>query len=423
MGFISEFRTSLENPQTPLSFPAEWLLDMFNGGRTDSGIRVSELTAFQCTTFLACVDLIAGSLASLPKHVFERTIVANGRASHRVAFEHGYYDLINLEPNEEMSRFVFDKAFMAHVLAWGNGYAEIQRDAGNAAVAMWPRNPNVPPHMVGVTEKTSRANVEQIGQEFLTFSLRPDLKCWEQEYRRKLFPRATIGRNAGRKFGVFFDTWPLVTPAANDLRTFIQAMVQWGVWAPNDARERLNDNPIDSEAADNTWMQINMAPTDQLYQTPALSSDGSGGASGDANKDRSDRNARPILVERVSRAYMRLFSDAFGRIKARSAADLKDFRQVFLPVLMAIGEELERQAGELMHSEASPEPLENSRFLTGYIETMHHRAQNESWSTANGNSDTICVRELRRAVRSLAVEAYRNVATAAAKQHTEGEPS
>jgi HK97 family phage portal protein len=142
-----ESRSSLENPASPLSYPAEWLLDMFNGGRTDSGIRVSELTAFQCTTFLACVDLIAGSLASLPKHVFERTIVANGRASHRVAFEHGYYDLINLEPNEEMSRFVFDKAFMAHVLAWGNGYAEIQRDAGNAAVAMWPRNPyNTRPH-------------------------------------------------------------------------------------------------------------------------------------------------------------------------------------------------------------------------------------------------------------------------------------
>lgn len=138
---FAERRSSLENPQTPLSYPAEWLLDIFNGGRTDSGIRVSELTAFQCTTFLACVDLIAGSIASLPKHVFERTIVASGRASHRVAYEHDYYELINVEPNDEMSRFVFDKAFMAHVLAWGNGYAEIQRDAGNQAVALWPRNP------------------------------------------------------------------------------------------------------------------------------------------------------------------------------------------------------------------------------------------------------------------------------------------
>jgi HK97 family phage portal protein len=138
---VLERRSSLENPATPLSFPAEWLLDMFNGGRTDSGIRVSELTAFQSSTFLACVDLISGSIASLPKHVFERTIVASGRASHRVAYEHNYYDLINVEPNEEMSRSVFDKAYMCHVLAWGNGYAEIQRDEGNQAVALWPRNP------------------------------------------------------------------------------------------------------------------------------------------------------------------------------------------------------------------------------------------------------------------------------------------
>lgn len=144
-----ERRSSLENPQTPLSYPAEWLLDMFNGGRTDSGIRVSELTAFQCTTFLSCVDLIAGSIASLPKHVFERTLVANGRASHRIAYDHGLYDLINLEPNDEMSRFVFDKAYMAHILAWGNGYAEIQRDAGNTPIAIWPRNPyKTHPHRI-----------------------------------------------------------------------------------------------------------------------------------------------------------------------------------------------------------------------------------------------------------------------------------
>src|SRR6185437_10328700 len=83
-----EFRSSLENPQTPLSYPAEWLLDIFNGGRTDSGIRVSEMTAFQATAFLACVDFIAGVIASLPKHVFERRIVANGRASHHVAWDH-----------------------------------------------------------------------------------------------------------------------------------------------------------------------------------------------------------------------------------------------------------------------------------------------------------------------------------------------
>ena len=136
-----EQRSSLENPQTPLSFPAEWLLDIFNGGRTDAGVRVSELTAFQVITFLACVDLIAGSIASLPQHVYERVLLGNGRVAHHVAYDHGLYEMVHLQPNDEMSSFVFTKAYMAHILAWGNGYAELQRDGGNRVTAIWPRNP------------------------------------------------------------------------------------------------------------------------------------------------------------------------------------------------------------------------------------------------------------------------------------------
>lgn len=116
-------------------------MDLFQGGRTDSGIRVSELTAFQTTTFLCCVDLIAGKIGALPRHVFERTLGKSGRAIHRLAYDHDYYDLINLEPNDEMSGNTFLKAFMCHCLAWGNGYAELQRDEGNNVIGIWPRNP------------------------------------------------------------------------------------------------------------------------------------------------------------------------------------------------------------------------------------------------------------------------------------------
>lgn len=139
---ILERRSSLENPQTPLSYPAEWLLDIFNGGRTDSGIRVSELSAFQVVTFLSCVDLIAGSIAALPLHVYERSFLQkSGRAVHKVAYDHDLYDLIHTEPNDEMSRFTLIKALMVHILAWSNGYIELQRDGGNSVTAFWPRNP------------------------------------------------------------------------------------------------------------------------------------------------------------------------------------------------------------------------------------------------------------------------------------------
>jgi HK97 family phage portal protein len=136
-----EQRSSLENPQTPLSYPAEWLLDVFNGGRTDSGIRVSELTAFQTVTFLACVDLIAGKISTLPVHVYERSINAHGRAVHRVAYEHDLYEMIHTAPNAEMNRQTFLYSYMLHALVWRNAYAEIQRDGANTPVALWPLNP------------------------------------------------------------------------------------------------------------------------------------------------------------------------------------------------------------------------------------------------------------------------------------------
>ena len=604
MGLISETRTSLENPSTPLSYPAEWLLDIFNGGTTDSGIRVSEMTAMQVTTVFACCEIKGGAIGALDLKIFEKIINNDGRLKRRIAHDHDYWDLLAHQPNPEMTAFTLKKTVQVHRMLWGNGYIELQRDKFGRIIALWPRNParikprrviqgvrvltsdgievpvrpgemvysttegmetesmdpesptpdpagphneryilpadimhipglsldgrigqdviqlarnavglalatekfggkffgngaigygvfkipgmltvedsaqlkreineawggenknrpivldggmeytptstkpneaqfletrehqvveicrifTTPPHMVGVTEKTSRANTEQIGQEFVTFSLRPDLCAWEQEAERKMLPQATTGRNAAKQFGMFFDTWPLVTPSANDLKSMVQVMIQWGVWEPNDAREKMQMNPIDSPAADSTWMQINMAPVDQLFETPALP-----GAAGDTNEGEEQpqgdegastpaRARKDKLISRLLRSYSRLFRDAFGRICRRSDADLTTFRQVLMPVLVSLAEELERHTAAIFNAAPSPDALDSSKFLGGYLGTMFHRFETEKWAQANGSADQICVRELNRAVRALAVESYRNAATIAAKEETE----
>jgi phage portal protein BeeE len=136
--FGFERRSSLENPQTPLSYPAEWLLDIFNGGRTDSGLRVSELTALQTSTVLVCVNLIANAVSSLPLYVYERT----SSGGKKVAFQHTLFDLLHNEPNDEMSSPTWRQTAMCHALLWSNSYSEIQRSReDNAIVAIWPRNP------------------------------------------------------------------------------------------------------------------------------------------------------------------------------------------------------------------------------------------------------------------------------------------
>jgi HK97 family phage portal protein len=136
-----EKRSSLENPSTPLSYPAEWLLDIFNGGRTDSGIRVSELTALQVSTVLACVNIIANGVSSLPLLVYEKSI-SDGRVASKVAHTHPLFDLLHTEPNPEMSSVTFRKTAQCHALLWGNAYIEIQRNEDNKIIALWPRNPS-----------------------------------------------------------------------------------------------------------------------------------------------------------------------------------------------------------------------------------------------------------------------------------------
>lgn len=138
--FGRELRNSLESPQTPLSYPAEWLLDLFNGGRTDSGIRVSEMSALQTSAVLACVNLISNGVAATPLHVVMRESV-NGRTKTTVAHDNPLYDILHDEPNPEMTAPTWRKTMQAHALLWGNGYSEIERDNANRIVNIWPRNP------------------------------------------------------------------------------------------------------------------------------------------------------------------------------------------------------------------------------------------------------------------------------------------
>ena len=77
------------------------------------------------STVYRCVDLISDSVAVLPLETFR--LDENGFKTRYTA--HPAYDLLNLEPNENMTRYVFFKTLMASVLLTGNGYAYIERDS------------------------------------------------------------------------------------------------------------------------------------------------------------------------------------------------------------------------------------------------------------------------------------------------------
>lgn len=140
VGLQLERRSSLENPQTPLSYPAEWLLDIFNGGRSDSGLRISEMTAIQCAAVFQCVMILANAMASHPLNIYRRELV-DGNSSKTIAYGHPLFDLLHSEPNIEMTSATWRRTMMCHKLLWGNSYSEIARDEDNQIIGLFPRNP------------------------------------------------------------------------------------------------------------------------------------------------------------------------------------------------------------------------------------------------------------------------------------------
>lgn len=76
------------------------------------------------STVYRCVDLISDSVAVLPL----KTYLLDEGGFKKEYKTHPAYMILDLEPNEDMTRFVFFKTLMASVLLTGNGYAYVERD-------------------------------------------------------------------------------------------------------------------------------------------------------------------------------------------------------------------------------------------------------------------------------------------------------
>jgi len=111
----SEKRSSLENPSTTL---VEWL----NGGVSNkSGQLVSSDTALGVSAAWRAISLIAGSVASLPIHVYE--VTQNGR---KALPNHPISKLLN-NPNPQFyTGFTFRERMIQNLAGSGNGIAVIK---------------------------------------------------------------------------------------------------------------------------------------------------------------------------------------------------------------------------------------------------------------------------------------------------------
>lgn len=108
------------------------------GRRKASKKETSQVTAFSSGTsnllwsrekpmllaaVFRCVDLLSDSLAVLPLRIFLR----DEQGFKTPAEKHSLYPILDLEPNEDMTRYVLLKTMVASVLLKGNAYAYIER--------------------------------------------------------------------------------------------------------------------------------------------------------------------------------------------------------------------------------------------------------------------------------------------------------
>jgi HK97 family phage portal protein len=121
-----------------LKNPPQWFVDYFGGGASASGVNVGHQSALKYTPFWAAVRIISGTVASLPFKVYRR--LDNGGKEPIPG--HPIYPLLHDRPNEYMDWVTFAETRQAHVLCYGNGYAEIQRDGAGRPVALWPLLPD-----------------------------------------------------------------------------------------------------------------------------------------------------------------------------------------------------------------------------------------------------------------------------------------
>lgn len=175
----------------------------------------------------------------------------------------------------------------------------------------------IPPHMLGDLERATFSNIEHQGINFVTYSLVPWLKRFEQEFKRKLFP-------AEPEIFAEFLVSGLLRGDAAARSSYYRERFMIGTLSQNDIRAMENENPI--ENGDRYLVPLNMT------SDPDDVADDTNSDAGDPptiGPDARSRTGSPAL-EDVAAAFEPVWADAIGRVlrveadKVRRAAKRDD---------------------------------------------------------------------------------------------------
>jgi len=108
------------------------------GAQSSAGVNVTYDKALSYSAVFNAIALLSGTIGGLPLNLYRKkanqgNVVEDRRPLHQ---------LLHFSPNSEMSAMTFRETMTAHVLGWGNCYAEIQRNGMGEVTALWPIPPN-----------------------------------------------------------------------------------------------------------------------------------------------------------------------------------------------------------------------------------------------------------------------------------------
>lgn len=126
-----------QSDDTTFASPAGWLVRELLGRMAKAGVHVNPLSAMGVSTVYACVNYISKQIATLPMELHRRLPTGGSEP----ATDDYRYDLVNCEPNTEMSGGQFRRAVQANATLRDSGYALITRDGLGDIVELYPIYP------------------------------------------------------------------------------------------------------------------------------------------------------------------------------------------------------------------------------------------------------------------------------------------
>jgi len=106
-------------------------------GRSDTGLPVSAQSSMALSSVWGCVNLLAGTISSLPLQVYAGA--ADGE--RKILRDHPLYGVLHDSPNADQTALDFWDFMTMAIELWGNAYARIDRVAGKI-VALSPIRPD-----------------------------------------------------------------------------------------------------------------------------------------------------------------------------------------------------------------------------------------------------------------------------------------